>query len=57
MEIVNRAQTEAEVNTIPRCILRGCPDGNDDWVQRTAESLALESTLDPRGRPKVAQEQ
>jgi putative transposase len=56
-EIVNQPQTEAEVNAIRRSILRGCPYGNDDWVQRTAPSLGLESTLRPRGRPKVMQEQ
>jgi putative transposase len=30
VEMVNQVQTEAEVNTIRRCILRGCPSGNDD---------------------------
>jgi len=56
-EIVNQPQTEAEVNAIRRAILRGCSYGNDDWVQRTAPSLGPESTLRPRGRPKVIHEQ
>jgi putative transposase len=55
-QIVNQPQTEAEVIAIRRCILRSCPYGNDEWVQHTASSLGLESTLRPRGRPKATQE-
>lgn len=54
VQLVNEPQTEAEVAAIRQCILRGCPYGNDEWVQHTAESLDLRSTLRPRGRPKLA---
>lgn len=56
LDLVNQPQTEAEVDAIRRSILRGCPFGNGAWVQRTAASLDLESTLRPRGRPKIMEE-
>ncbi len=55
LDLVNQPQTAAEVNAIRRSILRGCPFGNGVWVQRTAASLGLESTLRPRGRPKTVE--
>ncbi|MBW8017327.1 MAG: hypothetical protein FVQ82_14190 [Planctomycetes bacterium] len=33
------------------CIKRGCPYGETDWVEKTAEELNLQSTLTKRGRP------
>ena len=51
--LVNQPKTEAEVHATGRRILRGCSDGTGDWVQRTAASLGLESTL--RGCPKVVE--
>ena len=56
LDLVNQPQTEAEVSAIRRCILRGCPYGNSDWVQSTAVSLGLESTLRPRGRPRIVEQ-
>jgi putative transposase len=53
VKLVHRPQTEAEVEAIRRCIQRGSPFGNDGWTHRTAKSLGLESTLRPRGRPKI----
>ena len=49
---VNRAQTEAEVEVLRRCVQRGQPYGSESWVRRTASALGLESTLKARGRPK-----
>lgn len=49
---VNRPQTEREVEAIRKCLRRGCPYGDEHWVQRTARKLGLETTLRPRGRPK-----
>ncbi len=43
---------EEEVNRIRNAIQRGCPLGKDSWVTKTAERLGLNSTLNPRGRPK-----
>jgi putative transposase len=56
LDLVNQPQTEGEVSVIRRCILRGCPCGNGDWMQSTAVSLGLESTLRARGRPRIVEE-
>jgi putative transposase len=52
LELVNQPQAEAEVEAIRGCIDRGRPFGGDAWVQRTAESLGLKSTLRAHGRPR-----
>lgn len=52
VEQVNRPQTEAEVAALRRSVLRGRPYGDEEWEQRTATGLHLESTMRPRGRPK-----
>ena len=49
---VNQPQTEAELEAIRRCVQRGRPFGSEAWVQATAASLGLASTLRSRGRPK-----
>jgi putative transposase len=48
---VNRPQTEAELETLRRSVVRGMPYGNTAWQARTAKRLGLESTLRARGRP------
>jgi putative transposase len=53
LRIVNEPQSEAELKALRRCVTRGSPLGAADWVIRTAGQLGLESTLRPRGRPKV----
>lgn len=50
--LVNRPQTEAEVQAVRRSIERGAPLGGAFWQRRTAEKLGLQSTLRPRGRPR-----
>ena len=50
---VNRPQSEAEEAALVRCIRRGTPFGDDRWRVRTARRLGLESTLRPRGRPRL----
>ena len=52
--IVNKPQTEAEVEAIRRSVTRGQPYGSEAWVQATAHDLGLGSTLRHRGRPKQA---
>ena len=52
--IVNKPQTEAEVEAIRRSVTRGQPYGSEAWVQATARDLGLSSTLRRRGRPKQA---
>jgi putative transposase len=51
-DFVNRAETDAELEALRRAVSRGAPFGEDDWQQRTANSLGLESTLRARGRPR-----
>lgn len=51
VQYVNAPQTEAELEAIRRCVRRGSPYGNASWIEQTAESLGLQSTLRRRGRP------
>lgn len=41
------------LSKVIRSIQRGCPYGDDAWMVRTAKKMALESTIRPRGRPKL----
>ncbi|HLA84698.1 MAG TPA: transposase [Thermoguttaceae bacterium] len=50
-EYVNVPQTEAELESIRRCLRRGSPYGEEAWIEQTADQLGLQSTLRPRGRP------
>jgi putative transposase len=52
LEIVDQPQTDAELQALRRCVRRGSPYGDADWVARTAKALGLEFTLRQRGRPK-----
>jgi putative transposase len=52
---VNAAFTEGELEAIRRSIGRGQPYGDEAWARKTAAQLGLESTLQPRGRPKKAE--
>jgi|ERR1017187_8049423 putative transposase len=52
LEWVNEPQTEAELESLRRCILRGAPFGSESWEKRTAERLGLQASLAPLGRPK-----
>lgn len=51
-EYVNHPQSEAEVAALREALQRGSPFGTEEWQQRTATELRLESTLQPRGRPR-----
>ena len=51
-EIVNRAQSEAELESVRTSVQRGRPYGAEKWSQKTAKTLGLEGTFRPRGRPK-----
>jgi len=54
IQLVNRPQTEDELDALRTAIRRGRPLGDEDWVARTAERMELESTLRARGRPRKA---
>jgi len=49
---VNAPMTDAEVEALRRSVNRGTPYGADRWVRRTVRRLGLESSLNPRGRPR-----
>jgi putative transposase len=53
VEFLNRADTDAELQSLRRSAWSGRPYGQTVWVQRTARRLGLESTLRPPGRPKA----
>ena len=48
---VEQPETEAELEALRRCIVRGRPFGHEKWLKETAERLGLQSTLKPVGRP------
>ncbi len=54
--LVNRAQSEAELASLRRSVVRSCPYGSESWKCSTAAALGLESTLRPRGRPRKDEE-
>ena len=51
-DIVNTPQTEAELDALRRCVNRGRPLGDSDWITKTANELGLTSTVRKRGRPR-----
>lgn len=51
--LVDRAIDQDEIDVIENCIKRGCPYGSKQWVTAKAKELNLESTIRPRGRPKI----
>jgi putative transposase len=52
---VNRPQTQAELDALHTSISRGQPFGSEEWQQRIARQLGLESSFRPRGRPRKAE--
>jgi putative transposase len=49
---VNRPESQAEVEALRQCIVRGSPYGDRAWQAKTVKKLGLETTLRPRGRPR-----
>ncbi len=54
LRLVNRAETEAELERLRRSVVRGAPFGDAQWQRTTAEALGLQATLRPRGRPRLS---
>jgi putative transposase len=52
---VNREQAKAELESLQTSVRRGRPFGNESWQATTARKLGLESTFNPRGRPRKAE--
>ena len=55
-KLVDLLPNETDLQKIDNCIKRGSPLGSDTWVKQTAKRLRLESTIRPRGRPKIINE-
>lgn len=53
--MVNRPQSQAELEAVRISVNRGRPFGADRWVARAAESLGLTHTFRERGRPGKAE--
>jgi len=49
---VNRPQNKPELETLQTAVQRGRPFGSTIWQEMTAKKLGLESTFQPRGRPR-----
>ncbi len=50
---VNQPQTQEELEALRRCVARGRPYGTARWTKQTASRLGIETTLRPRGRPRI----
>lgn len=53
LTFVNEPQSPAELDAVRHALKRGRPFGSDDWSRITADSLGLQATLRPQGRPRV----
>ena len=53
ISLVNRPQSQKELEAIQTSVKRGRPYGSDRWQKATARTLSLESTLRPRGRQRI----
>ncbi len=49
---VNQPQPKAELEALQTAVHRGRPFGSAAWQAMTAEKLGLQSTFQPRGRPR-----
>src|SRR5579859_5796089 len=52
VELVNQAQSAAEVEAARRSVQRSSPFGSSMWQKHVAVRLGLAHTLRPPGRPK-----
>ncbi len=53
MERVNEPLAKQELDAVRLAAHRGRPLGDEAWVESIARRLNLESTIRPRGRPRV----
>jgi putative transposase len=49
--LLSEPMARDDLESLRKCLAKGRPFGDDDWVERTARRLGLESTLRDRGRP------
>ncbi len=50
--LVNVLPGDSVDAAIDNCVKRGCPYGNDKWIEAITEKLGLQITLRARGRPR-----
>ncbi len=53
VEKVNEPLAKPELIALRNSVQRGCPFGEASWVESTVDRMGLESTVRPRGRPRV----
>lgn len=53
VELLNTTLQGEAQQRIKRSLARGCPLGDQTWAADTARRLSLDSTLHPRGRPRL----
>ncbi len=51
--IVNGEETEADLKALRQSVSRGTPFGAVEWQNITAAELGIESSMRPRGRPRL----
>ena len=50
---VNASLSKSELESVRNSVTRGRPLGDAEWAAATAKRLGIESTMRPRGRPRV----
>jgi REP-associated tyrosine transposase len=53
LSYVAQPQTDVELVALRRSVQRGCPYGGERWQASTIAKLGLETTVRPRGRPRL----
>lgn len=53
---VDEPLTQKELESIRKSVIRQCPYGEPEWQLKMCKMLGLESSLNPRGRPKKKNE-
>ena len=54
IDFVNGCENQSELEDLRSAAQRGRPFGAEEWMMKTAKQLGLISSINPRGRPKVA---
>jgi len=52
LSLVNTPQTSGELESLRRCVNKGKPYGDENWIERMIDRFNLKSTLRKPGRPK-----
>src|SRR3989339_572364 len=49
---VDEPLTSKEIEKVRQSVIRQSPYGNSEWQMKVCKELGLESTLNPKGRPR-----